>query len=243
MTMTIGKAIKSCTRLKSLAITLYLLPIACWAQTITGISANVTTANMKEPVRVTVNLDLPPDKSPWCGLALTYGDGSRSEHRIEDKKDLPFVVSHGFANPGPYTIRVEGKGLIRGLRSASACDGSSMTVAISVVDPAVERERIQAAQAENQRKRELAERERELLAREDEVKRRDQEVREKSAKMEQTRRLRELEDREKAIQAREAEVRNRESTVKRADAQPKKQPPISSTTTTPKSDLNPLNAF
>lgn len=123
--------------MKKLTAMICLLPLPCWSQAITGIDADLKTANMGETITFTVNLGLPADAEPRCGLSVIFGDGRVADSRIADRKDVPFVITHAYSKLGTYPILVEGKMLWRGLNTVGPCGGRS-SVAVNVVDMAVE---------------------------------------------------------------------------------------------------------
>jgi len=87
-----------------------------------------------------------------CGVLIDWGNGARQEIRLgmDSYKDSPFMLNQVYPNPGSYTIKLEGKYLQRGLRSAAACVVSAAPVVVKVTDPVAEK------QAADQRAAQLA---------------------------------------------------------------------------------------
>ncbi len=144
--------------MKKLIAMMCLLPLPCLSQAITGIVANPKTANIGEEVTFTVNLAVPPDTEPRCGLSVIFGDGSSTDSPIRERNEVPFVISHKYSTPGTYGIRVEGKFLPRfPFKTVLACDGSS-NVALNVVDRAAQEAEERAAKEAERATKELKER-------------------------------------------------------------------------------------
>jgi hypothetical protein len=169
------------------------------AQNIISLNAgDAGNAMAGESVTVSVGLAVEPNSRAWCGITLSFGNGKTVDRRVEDVSQ-PIAFPHVYDTPGTYQLRVEGKGLTRGLNSASACGGVK-TATLRVGDPEQVR-RAAAAADEARRAAEAAEaRQRELDAKE-------RELRVKEAELKQ----RELRDREAALAAREAEMRRKEA--------------------------------
>jgi hypothetical protein len=142
---------------RALLAALIALPACASAQTLLSMTASNPRPLPGEPVEFTV--DLKGDGNNWCGLIAFFGDGERSEIRVDA---VPVRLTKRYQAPGNYAVRVEGAFVRRGLRSALACQGAAQTVLIDVVDAAKEE---QARRAE-QKARELAQRERDLELRE-----------------------------------------------------------------------------
>lgn len=108
--------------------------------------------------------------SNYCGLVVDWGDGQKSNVRIGDDnlKTSPIALSHTYANAGNYTVSGQGQLMIRGLKTAAACDGRPSPVQLLVVDvkeqqrqadaKALEAERNRALKEVEDRQRQLAER-------------------------------------------------------------------------------------
>ena len=81
------------------------LPAA--AQTITTVSVEPATAKIGEPVKITVNFDKADAFA--CNVRVYYGDGGKKDHKINQDKDVPKIVSHTYTKAGSYTVKAEGK--------------------------------------------------------------------------------------------------------------------------------------
>lgn len=207
--------------MKLIFILLLLCPTHVFAeQSISSLSIAPTPGNIGEPVHVTINVSNTPPI--WCGISISFGDGTVEDQRMESDTS---IIPHSYKRAGTFTVSIEGKFLVRGLKSASACKGSAQSASIVVVDPKVEREKAVAAQNELTRKAALEENERALREREQQLKSREEAIKMKL-----------LEDREKILKAREAEIilKEKEALMNNStkDSPPKK-PKV----------LNPLNAF
>lgn len=83
----------------------------------------------------------PSANASACGVTVDWGNGSKQDIRlgIDSFKDSPATLNLAYPNPGTYNIKLEGKFLTRGLRSAAACTVSAAPVTIKVTDPAAEK--------------------------------------------------------------------------------------------------------
>jgi hypothetical protein len=180
-----------------------LMQVSVQAQILNSASLSKNPVPINEEFAVVVQLT-PNNNTVWCGLRVEYGDGRTQEIRVgsEGFQSLPLKLTHRFVGSGEYNIRIFGRYLSRGLKSANACEGSPISVPVKVIDPAV----IEAAKIrEEQVLREQNERIRmrqdeERIARERqslEAQRKALEERERQTKE------RELAERERALRERE----------------------------------------
>jgi hypothetical protein len=148
----------------------------------------------------------------WCGLTVRWGDGQEQTLRIGDDqyKSSPAIVPHTFTRAGSYRIDVEGRPMIRGLRSAAACDGRPAPIDVTVVD--------KAAQAEAQRQQ--AEKARQEAERRQQAEMERQ--RAEQARMEDERRQREFAEKELELKRRELQMK--EEMLKREEELRRRQP-------------------
>lgn len=170
-----------------------------FAQNITRLDA--LQNRIPQGSQATVMVEFKSDKSPWCGLNISWGNGEEQDLRIgdDDKKTSPLTLTRTYPSPGLYTIVPKGKYLQRGLKSASACDVSARPIQITVFDPAAEqaarqREQERRQAEERQRatqnqadiaRRELEQRQRDLAEKELELKRKELELKEAELRKEQ----------------------------------------------------------
>lgn len=112
---------------------LALAAILAMAQPRTGVWLEHPTAAVNEPLRISVDFGA---AEPWCGLHVDFGDGDVRDVVVER---FPVAWTKRYARFGRYTVRVEGRTVLRGLQSASACTGAPRTVVVTVneVRPAV----------------------------------------------------------------------------------------------------------
>lgn len=135
-----------------------------WAQEITSVRTLQGKVDVGNLVELQIDFSLPEGRNPFCGLEISYGDGNVDKLRpgLDGAKDFPFKLNHKYEKPGSYSVRVEGKFVSRGLKSAGACSGDAKTTMITVVDPVAER-----TKEENQRQADDLDRKaRELAAQE-----------------------------------------------------------------------------
>lgn len=184
-------------------------PFLVQAQRLTKVEFEPDHDRVRLQQDVTVRIDLDSgENKPWCGLRVNFGDGDGRDERVEQ---VPVVLHKRYTKPGVYTISVEGKTLVRGLKTAFSCMGSVTSRQLEVVDPQVE-EAARLVEQERQRKlKELADREARVKASEEAI------------------RIKAAEDaaaRKRAEDARATEERNRPAPVRTAPPAPS-EPPVS----------------
>jgi hypothetical protein len=83
----------------------------------------------------------PSANASACGVTVDWGNGAKQDIRlgIDSFKDSPATLTQAYPNPGTYNIKLEGKFLTRGLRSAAACTVAAAPVTIKVTDPVAEK--------------------------------------------------------------------------------------------------------
>ena len=109
---------------------LLMVPLAAAAQQIGGVTVDPPQVMVGQPFEAVVSISSQAG-SFFCGLVVSMGDGNTREIRVAEK-DIPLKMGHQYKVPGTYSITVEGKLLIRGFRTAPACDGRVISVPILV---------------------------------------------------------------------------------------------------------------
>jgi hypothetical protein len=120
-----------------------------------GLSAGLAQAQTQEikslklaapsvPVNTPASLRVeftPSVNSSACGVTVDWGNGSKQDIRlgIDNFKDSPATLNLAYPNPGSYNIKLEGRFMTRGLRSAAACNVTAAPVTIKVTDPVAEK--------------------------------------------------------------------------------------------------------
>lgn len=142
---------------------------------------------------VTVLIHYTPGEQNFCGLTLDMGNGQSQSIRIGHEQDTssPIRRTVVFNNPGNYIIRVEGRFLSRGLRSAAACSGNPQPLAINVVDLQAENNRraeLEAQQKAQESLRQAEEQKRQMQERELELRRKELELREMQLRQQEAQR-------------------------------------------------------
>lgn len=84
-----------------------------------------------QSVEIVVDIATQRQRDVRCGFVLSMGDGTKRDVRITEK-EIPFRVAHTYASSGNYSITVEGKTMIRGLNTVTACSGHTRSVAVFV---------------------------------------------------------------------------------------------------------------
>jgi hypothetical protein len=158
------------------------------AQEITSISLPSTSVDQNSEIVFTVQLQK-IGATTWCGLQMNFGNGDTRMVRVGDKgeEDLSTRIAYQYPNAGTYTASVEGKLLIRGIKTATPCGGERQQITVTVIDAETKRLREELLRAEAD-KRDREEKERkakdierqkaaELAQKEEELKKREQELR------------------------------------------------------------------
>ena len=167
----------------------------------------------------------PAANASACGVTVDWGNGAKQDIRlgIDSFKDSPATLTQAYPNPGSYNIKLEGKFLTRGLRSAAACTVSAAPVTIKVTDPAAEKlvaDQRAAQLAAEAALKEAAIREQEAAAREraalaDAERAKQDLVRQQAAAREM-----ELDLKRKELERREAQLRKDDEARRAAMARP-----------------------
>jgi len=114
-----------------LASALFSPPLLALGQEIASVSLSKSEVAVGEPLTIRVQLSS-PSGSYACGLQVSTGDGKVHNYRIFEEKEASFELVHTYSAPGTFSILVDGKGFIRGLRSTFPCQGTkSVAVAVS----------------------------------------------------------------------------------------------------------------
>jgi len=156
--------------------------------------------------------------TPWCGLLIEWGDGEKQNIRIGDDnfKTSPITLNHKYNLEGTFNAVVKGNTMVRGLKTAQACEGVIRPATIKVVDTLA----IQQAEARRIAAAEESDRANKAIdAKELELKRRELEMKKEKATSEETERVKksaaeESERSKKAIEAKELEMKRRELEMK-----------------------------
>ena len=161
--------------------------------TVSGAKIGERNTEVGLPVTITLEFDSP---RPWCGLEVQWGDGAEDTVRVGHEKfnNFPLQITHTYKTPGQFLLKIVGKNISRGLRSATPCGGlpkeTTVTVESAQQKAEAEKSRNEAnrAKEEADRKyRELEEKEAELRRREEKLERdrRTQDKREQELKAKQ----------------------------------------------------------
>jgi len=207
---------KQISTLALVALTSY----SSFAQNSASDSAEVKAANISgknvgvgAPVTVLLEFNVP---QPWCGLEIQWGDGEDNTVRVGHEKNntFPLQLTHAYKAPGQFTIKIVGKQITRGLKSAGPCGGLPKQTAVVVTSEQQKAEEERSRTEANRTKEEADRRARELEEKEAELRRRED-------KLEKDRRAQEK--REQELKARQKAVENKASSTP-APIQPTPQP-------------------
>ena len=159
-----------------------------FSQDITSISLPFSSIDQNAEVTFKVELKKQGPLT-WCGLLFNFGNGESRTVRVGDNgdEDINTLITYQYPNPGTYIASVEGKLLIRGIKSVIPCGGERQQLTVTVVDLETKRLRedlllVEAEKRERQEKdqkaRELERQKAEDLAQKEEIlKKREQELR------------------------------------------------------------------
>ena len=140
--------------------------------------------------------DLP--ENPVCGMSVSFGDGAAINVRVGEKglSDFPVKITHRYAAPGNYLVKISGKTLFRGLFTLVSCGGDDLTAMVAVGTQPAASSAPTPAPSTNPSARSLQERE-EALAR------REREIEAEQKRLELSERQKRVEERERALRERE----------------------------------------
>lgn len=105
-----------------------LLTISAHAQTLSGLKIEPAQPKAGEAVKIT--LDFSNAETPNCGIKIVFGDGAVTEARINQTKDVPYVLSHTYAKPGSYTLIAEPKRSGQSLK----CLGKNINKVVTIAE-------------------------------------------------------------------------------------------------------------
>ena len=127
------------TRLLKKRLLLAALAVAApWAgaQTMSNLQLSSSSIHPGESVSIGLDIDFSTAKPPLCALEIRYGDGSSEQRRVEarDLNNGRLILQHSYQNAGTYVLRVEGKTMFRGFKTAMACLGASLERTVTVAN-------------------------------------------------------------------------------------------------------------
>jgi hypothetical protein len=84
-----------------------LFAMAAPAQTLKSVRVEPANAAPGQSVTITTTFDVA--QSMNCSVKIHFGDGQSTGARINQEKDASLVLTHAYAKPGKYTVKVEPK--------------------------------------------------------------------------------------------------------------------------------------
>lgn len=111
-----------------------LMPLAAPAQTLSGVNVEPVQIAPGESARITVSFDVEGPLN--CGLRLHFGDGKTADYKINQRKDVPLVVSRAYAAAGDYRILAEPRTVALALGCNGKSQAATLKVAATTADPA-----------------------------------------------------------------------------------------------------------
>ncbi len=196
-----------------------LLTSTTWAQNIKSIEFRTgKQLDMGAISELAISFDQGSGSAVWCGLSIRWGDGQEQTIRIGDDqfKTSPAIVPHTYTRAGNFRVDVEGRPMVRGLRSAAGCDGRPAPLDVTVVDKQAQAE-AQRQQAEQAR----LEAERRQQAEQERVRAEQEKQRAEQARLEAERRQREFAEKELELKRRELQMK--EEMLKREEEMRRRQ--------------------
>ena len=217
------------TKKFSLAIILLLLNLnnIVSAKDINGLSLASSTIPLNNNATLILNFS---KDSSFCGATIDWGNGARQDIRLGiDNNNSPAVFNLIYSNPGTFNIKVDGKGLRRGITFAEPCTVSASPISLKVTDPVAEKLAAEKLAAEKMAAEKMAAEKfaAETLLKQAEIKLQQASVKEQSAieaaekikqdllRQQDAERSRELEYKRKELELREA-ILKKEEEAKRA---------------------------
>jgi hypothetical protein len=111
-----------------------MLTIGAHAQTLSGLTLEPAAIKAGESVKATVQFE--NAQTPNCGIKIHWGDGQTVDAKINQTKDVPFVVSHTYAKAGNYNVMIEPKRVSEVLKCSGKNINKAVIVAAAPVVPA-----------------------------------------------------------------------------------------------------------
>jgi hypothetical protein len=135
--------------------------------TITGVRVDNSKVDIGASVGLQVDFNTKEVSRPWCGFEISWGDGDKQDVRAghDGADNFPLRFSHVYRTSGQFNLRISGKYISRGLKSAGACAGGDKQAILTVVDGAESKAKATAVKEHDEverKARELAMKEVEL---------------------------------------------------------------------------------
>jgi hypothetical protein len=105
---------------------LAFLSIGAHAQTLSGVKIEPAAPKVGEQVKITI--DFTNADTPNCGMKIAMGDGRVEEGKINQAKDVPYVLTHSYTKPGSFTVVAEPKRV----GSVLKCSGKNINKIVNV---------------------------------------------------------------------------------------------------------------
>jgi hypothetical protein len=95
-------------------------------------SVRIEPASIKAGATVTITVTGDEAQGNNCGFRINYGDGQGLDVKVVDRGQFPRTFTKAYANPGNYTVSVEGKRVT----THFPCDGrASATLVVEGLQP------------------------------------------------------------------------------------------------------------
>src|SRR5258705_353470 len=89
----------------ALAAIVVAIPATGFSQQISGIKVEPASAQAGEPLRITVDFNV--DGAINCGVSVLYSDGKAEDYKINNRAQVPLVITRAFTTPGKTVVTVE----------------------------------------------------------------------------------------------------------------------------------------
>jgi hypothetical protein len=94
-------------QLTAAACLLGVIALSAQAQTLSGLKIEPAAPKVGEQVKIT--LDFTNADTPNCGMKIIMGDGRTEAAKINQAKDVPYVLTHTYTKAGNFTVIAEPK--------------------------------------------------------------------------------------------------------------------------------------
>lgn len=100
-------------------------------------SVTIEPASIKAGSSVTITVSGDETRDNNCGFRINYGDGDGLDVKIVNKDQFPRTFSKTYANPGTYTVSVDGKRVTSHFGCSGGAKATLVVEALPVAAPAV----------------------------------------------------------------------------------------------------------
>ena len=105
-----------------------------YAQQMGDLQLSSSKISPGQSISMALAVDFSNAKTPLCAIEVNYGDGNSETLRVEQSmlRNNQLPLQHTYHNEGNYTLRIEGRTMFRGFKTAMACQGPSLVRSLTV---------------------------------------------------------------------------------------------------------------